>query len=381
MLTYYLFRLTTRKTTAMSSTAVSRTTSQDTRPRQRVHWIDVAKGFGIILVSFGHIRNGNGQSVWLPDLNEPINIIYLFHMPLFFFLGGFTFSSRRKFPDFIKIKAKTLLIPYYIFSLYFLAKPIAALFSPALVDGLRTNQDYASDIGRQFYNILINGSGLWFLWAYFIGELIVYPLSKYLTSQYQYILLGIVFIIASIFYNSYIHFTLPFCMVKGVEVAGYILIGIACKQLITHIPRTTASLYTVILLIALVVGAYFTAYVANHSLQLVCNMICAFIGVAMSALLSVAIASNAVLEYIGRHSLSFYVVNAFTLNIGKIAFFKVLGIDGLHASAAMQWVYGILLTAFCLFILWLEDLLIRILIPWSVGAKRLKPMQKEIDSI
>lgn len=101
----------------------------------------------------------------------------------------------------------------------------------------------------------------------------------------------------------------------------------------------------------------------------------------MSALLSVAIASNAVLEYIGRHSLSFYVVNAFTLNIGKIVFFKVLGIDGLHASAAMQWVYGILLTAFCLFILWLEDLLIRILIPWSVGAKRLKPMQKEIDSI
>lgn len=366
----------------MSSAAISQTTTlQDTRPHQRVHWIDVAKGFGIILVSFGHIRNGNGQSVWLPALNEPINIIYLFHMPLFFFLGGFTFSSRRKFPDFIKVKAKTLLIPYYIFSLYFLAKPIAALFSPALVDGLRTNQDYASDIGRQFYNILINGSGLWFLWAYFIGELIVYPLSKRLISQYQYIVIGIAFIIASIFYTSYVHFTLPFCMVKGVEVAGYILIGIACKQLITHIPRTMASSCTVILLITLVAGAYFTTYVANHSVQLVCNMICAFIGVAMSALLSVAIASNAVLEYIGRHSLSFYVVNAFTLNIGKIVFFKVLGIDGLHASAAMQWVYGILLTAFCLFILWLEDLLIRILIPWSVGAKRLKPMQKEIDSI
>lgn len=375
-------RMPTRKTASMSSTAVSPTAApQYTRPHQRVHWIDVAKGLGIILVSFGHIRNGNGQSVWLPDLNESINIIYLFHMPLFFFLGGFTFSSRRKFPVFIKVKAKTLLVPYYIFSLYFLAKPIAAVFSPTLVDGLHTNRDYASNIGMQFYNILINGSGLWFLWAYFIGELIVYPLSKNLKSHYQYILLGMVFIIASIFYSSYIHITLPFCMIKGVEVAGYILIGIACKQLITHIPRTAASLSAIILFVALICGAYFTAYVANHSLQLVCNIMCAFIGVAMSALLSAAIASNAVLEYIGRHSLSFYVVNAFTLNIGKIVFFKVLGIDGQHASTAMQWVYGILLTAFRLLILWLEDLLIRALIPWSVGAKRLTPMQRETDAI
>lgn len=30
---------------------------------QRIHWIDIAKGIGIILVSFGHIRNGDGQSV------------------------------------------------------------------------------------------------------------------------------------------------------------------------------------------------------------------------------------------------------------------------------------------------------------------------------
>lgn len=75
-------------------------------PSQRIHWIDIAKGIGIILVSFGHIRNGDGQSVWLPALDTPINIIYLFHMPLFFFLGGLTFSSRRQFPDFLKVKAK-----------------------------------------------------------------------------------------------------------------------------------------------------------------------------------------------------------------------------------------------------------------------------------
>lgn len=51
---------------------------------KRIEWIDVAKGVGIVLVSFGHLRNGDGESVWLPALDAPIDAIYLFHMPLFF---------------------------------------------------------------------------------------------------------------------------------------------------------------------------------------------------------------------------------------------------------------------------------------------------------
>lgn len=39
---------------------------------KRIEWIDIAKGIGIILVSFGHLRNGDGQSVWLPALNRLI---------------------------------------------------------------------------------------------------------------------------------------------------------------------------------------------------------------------------------------------------------------------------------------------------------------------
>lgn len=106
-----------------------------------------------------------------------------------------------------------------------------------------------------------------------------------------------------------------------------------------------------------------------------------FLGVAAGVLLSMAIMKNAVLEYIGRHSLSFYVVNAITLNIGKIVFFKLLHIDGTQANIAMQWVYGILLTIFCLGLLALEDIIIRALIPWSLGIKRQKRLQKETDAI
>lgn len=30
---------------------------------KRIEWIDAAKGVGIVLVSFGHLRNGDGESV------------------------------------------------------------------------------------------------------------------------------------------------------------------------------------------------------------------------------------------------------------------------------------------------------------------------------
>jgi fucose 4-O-acetylase-like acetyltransferase len=46
--------------------------------------IDIAKGFGIILMVIGH-------SGCFPILNH---VIYLFHMPLFFFLGGWTFKEE-----------------------------------------------------------------------------------------------------------------------------------------------------------------------------------------------------------------------------------------------------------------------------------------------
>lgn len=44
-----------------------RSTMSDSK---RVEWIDVAKGVGIVLVSFGHLRNGDGESVWLPALDR-----------------------------------------------------------------------------------------------------------------------------------------------------------------------------------------------------------------------------------------------------------------------------------------------------------------------
>ena len=63
----------------------------------RLEWIDIAKGVGIILVVVGHTGRGL-SAVYFPDgtgfLQSMDKAIYAFHMPLFFLLSGITFGMR-----------------------------------------------------------------------------------------------------------------------------------------------------------------------------------------------------------------------------------------------------------------------------------------------
>ena len=84
--------------------------------RNRLPWVDAAKGLGIVAVVFGHLTP--------PGLDALHQWIYLFHMPLFFLLGGMFQKAATKescFWDFLKKKAASRLIPYLIYSAVSLA--------------------------------------------------------------------------------------------------------------------------------------------------------------------------------------------------------------------------------------------------------------------
>lgn len=69
----------------------------------RINWIDQLKGFGIILVVYGH--------------NLPFfeSYIYTFHMPLFFFIAGL-FHPKEINIYIVKKRAKQILLPYLFWS-------------------------------------------------------------------------------------------------------------------------------------------------------------------------------------------------------------------------------------------------------------------------
>ena len=78
--------------------------------------LDAIKGFAIILVIMGHIigySNQNGSILY--------QLIYSFHMPLFFFVSGFLVFNHfgPTLTTWIKKKFIQLIIPYCIFTLFY----------------------------------------------------------------------------------------------------------------------------------------------------------------------------------------------------------------------------------------------------------------------
>ncbi|MFZ6754565.1 acyltransferase family protein [Undibacterium sp. Dicai25W] len=91
--------------------------------QNRDHWVDYAKGIGILLVVYGHVSRGayNAGIVMDAKLFKLIDsIIYSFHMPLFFLLSGIFFiPSLNKYgrQRLILDKVDSVFYPYVLWSL------------------------------------------------------------------------------------------------------------------------------------------------------------------------------------------------------------------------------------------------------------------------
>lgn len=134
----------------------------------RVLWLDRAKGLGIVLVVFGHAWLGAQAAGLLPAdklFHTVEQLIYSFHMPLFFLLSGVTFEAsarRRPLLRGARDKALRLLWPLllwtYIFAAFrFLAG--GAANSPAALSDL-----FAAPLPPRDH--------LWFLWALFLIQML-----------------------------------------------------------------------------------------------------------------------------------------------------------------------------------------------------------------
>lgn len=70
--------------------------------------IDIAKGIGILFVIFGH------NWIVSHEKRELFNIIFSFHVPLFFFLSGLFMNYNDPFKEIIIKKSDSYIKPYYV---------------------------------------------------------------------------------------------------------------------------------------------------------------------------------------------------------------------------------------------------------------------------
>lgn len=175
---------------------------------ERDNTIDIAKAIGIILVVFAHTSTVYQSKVG--------SCIYLFHLPLFFFLSGVVFNEKKieNYTQYVKKKLKSLYLPFIGFEILFLLMhnffwKIGIYTRRSEFTGVYTFRQHII----MFLKIVVMGGGeqlagpLWFLIssleiALWFG-LIVICLKK---TKYKYIKLFVVSLLGFIVGN---YFELP----------------------------------------------------------------------------------------------------------------------------------------------------------------------------
>ncbi|WP_342599187.1 acyltransferase family protein [Psychrobacillus sp. FSL H8-0483] len=158
--------------------------------QKRLAWVDVTKGFLMILVVIGHYPG---------ELDFPlIKYIYWFHMPAFFLLSGIFFKEMKDNESAnptIKKRFMQLMVPY----VFFLFVITTIRYSMELATG---NFDFSWYL-QDFWKLVIAGrfargayGVFWFVTTLFFTYLLFLWMTKYLSRFKQIALLVIFYLVA-----------------------------------------------------------------------------------------------------------------------------------------------------------------------------------------
>ncbi|WP_342042977.1 acyltransferase family protein [Bacillus sp. OTU2372] len=155
--------------------------------RNRIEYLDIAKGIAILLVVLGHTCQISTIGIW----------IYSFHLPLFFFISGCILSLKDSNIDMkksIKNRLKSLLLPYLGFSLI--------IFCLWFINTYLTGKITSNIVSNEIIAIItFKGiDALWFLPCLFFVEILFVISMKYIKKK-EVILLMLVILSTLPFVN------------------------------------------------------------------------------------------------------------------------------------------------------------------------------------
>lgn len=183
--------------------------------KNRLGYIDIFKGIGILLMIMGHTWFG-------PNFDH---FIHGFHMPMFFFISGFLFTSssteKMKVSAYIIKKAYRLLLPYCIWG-------VGSYFVWIVRWGNRSWDPFVHLLFENTTGLPIAGA-MWFLTAFFIAEIIYFLLVRYVKNMKFRTFLVCVIAFSGNVATKLLPFRLPYAMDAAFVGVGLIHIGYCIK--------------------------------------------------------------------------------------------------------------------------------------------------------
>lgn len=194
--------------------------------KKRLNFLDIAKGFGIILVLYSH-------SCGFPIFGYSV---VAFYMPLFFFVSGYVYKEGRTPIENIKRKLKQLLIPYAGFTLLLYAENVILgylkheltkemLIMPLLGAIYSRGALFADMTGDNVYFFTLSNGPMWFITAMAVASVIFYLLVDYfLENKKNMIAISAVLVAITIVF-SYCPILLPWSIDTSFACALFMLSG------------------------------------------------------------------------------------------------------------------------------------------------------------
>lgn len=213
----------------------------------RIEYIDIAKGLGMILVVVGHCINGK---------TFPGTWIWSFHMPLFFILSGLCFSENKylTFISFLKKRIKTLLLPCFYFSLLVTTLTFILLNKTA------------------YHELIRNLPGaLWFVLILFFTEILYYHILQHTSKKY---ILRIIELISLLLLGLWLckkEIILPFSLSTIPIASFYYGIGHSSKTLINQITTIHSTELKISTSFLLLILPAIVTYHSNKSINMSSN--------------------------------------------------------------------------------------------------------------
>lgn len=277
----------------------------------RIKFIDYAKGIGIILVLLGHSEIIGLPKIWL----------YSFHMPLFFFLTGLVINiNLKRYKSFIKKRIKSLLIPFFCFSIILLFKDFLLI----IIGNKDFNEIFYDLLGTLLQMRATDFSGsFWFLPVIFEVNIILlieeYISSKIKRKYTEYIFSLICFIIGYTVITV-LKYPLLWNFDAALIATSFAILGKCTKNIFikSSINISLLKKYKLIvgfLLINFIVGLI-NSILINNSIDLywsrlgnpIFYLIAAYAGIFMILIFSMIIKSS-YLNFAGQNSLLFYCIH------------------------------------------------------------------------
>lgn len=205
--------------------------------KERINYVDYAKGIAMILMISGHCSIGG----LIDKFTTP------FRIPFFFIVSGFLYSNTNTtLKNIVISKAKILLIPYFVFGLFHIALyEIMISLGKKYID---CSPIYCLLINNSWGSMPIHGIQ-WFLTAFFFASIFFISIHKLNTEIKYTIFISLVFTLIGSLYIFISNFRLPLSLGAGLVAVGLMEIGYWLKKY-WHILSNLTFPYIVFILIA-----------------------------------------------------------------------------------------------------------------------------------